>query len=303
MMNPEKRYQTNKKVTLITLLTNFILSVIKILIGVFFFSQAIIADGIHSISDVLSTATVWIAIRVSRKPADRDHPYGHGRAETIAAKLIGTILFLTGVLLVKDTLVKVWSGQIKKPGLVTIWIAILSVLIKEIMYQYTYRKGQQLNNKALIADAHHHRSDALSSIAALVGIIGARLGYPVLDPLAGLVVAVMILKMGFNIFRDAIDDLMDKVDIELYQKVYSLVVDQANRYNISDLKVRTYGSEIFIDLRIIVASDISVIEGHKIARQIEEKVSQQMVDVNEVLIHVDPKNAHSDKVYSRVESS
>jgi cation diffusion facilitator family transporter len=293
-MNPEERYQSSKKVTLVTLLVNFLLSIAKVLIGFIFFSQGIVADGIHSISDVISTLAVWIAIRISREPADEEHPYGHGKIETIAAKFIGILLFLTGLIIIKDSLMTIIRNDLKEPGILNLWIALISIIAKEWMYRYTYREGERINNKALMADAHHHRSDALSSIAALIGVIGAKVGYLMADPIAGLVVALFILHMGYEIFMEAVNDLMDKVDHKLHQQISELVCTSEEIIDIRDLKVRNHGPDIFIDLRIVVEDNLTVVEGHKISRRAEKRVKDEIKNIQEILIHIDPITVHEE---------
>ncbi|WP_018248580.1 cation diffusion facilitator family transporter [Orenia marismortui] len=291
-MNPEERYQSCKKVTLVTLIVNLLLSVAKVAIGILFFSQAIIADGIHSISDVISTLAVWVAIRISRQPADNEHPYGHGTVETIAAKFIGIILFLTGLIIIKESIMTILKGNIREPGILNFWIAFISILAKEWMYRYTYQQGKSLNNKALMADAYHHRSDALSSIAALIGVVGAKSGYLIADPIAGLIVALFIIHMGYEIFMEAIDDLMNKVDDELYQQIREVVSTQAEVIAIRDLRVRNHGPDLFVDLRIVINDELSVVEGHSISREVESRIKRELDIVEEILIHIDPLSVH-----------
>ncbi|TDX52374.1 cation diffusion facilitator family transporter [Orenia marismortui] len=291
-MNPEERYQSCKKVTLVTLIVNLLLSVAKVAIGILFFSQAIIADGIHSISDVISTLAVWVAIRISRQPADDEHPYGHGTVETIAAKFIGIILFLTGLIIIKESIMTIVKGNIREPGILNFWIAFISILAKEWMYRYTYQQGKSLNNKALMADAYHHRSDALSSIAALIGVVGAKSGYLIADPIAGLIVALFIIHMGYEIFMEAIDDLMNKVDDELYQQIREVVSTQAEVIAIRDLRIRNHGPDLFVDLRIVINDELSVVEGHSISREVESRIKRELDIVEEILIHIDPLSVH-----------
>jgi len=293
-MNPEERYQSSKQVTLVTLIVNFILSIAKVLIGFMFFSQAIIADGIHSISDVISTLAVWMAIRISREPADEEHPYGHGKVETIAAKFIGILLFLTGLFIIKDSIMAIIRNRLTEPGILNLWIALISIGVKEWMYRYTYREGQRINNKALMADAHHHRSDALSSIAAFIGVIGARMGYLIADSIGGFIVALFILHMGYEIFIEAVNELMDRVDYQLHQQISKLVCASQEVVAIRDLRVRSHGPDLFIDLRIVVEDNLTVVEGHKISRRAEKRVKEQINNVQEVLIHIDPITVHEE---------
>ncbi|WP_018247399.1 cation diffusion facilitator family transporter [Orenia marismortui] len=290
------RYDISKKVSFIGLFLNVILSVIKVIVGFLFKSKALVADGFHSISDVASTAIVLFSIKISQQPPDEEHPYGHGKAESIGTKLLGIILIMTGFALAKSTVNNIISAKIDIPGQQVLWVAIISIVVKELLYQYTVRIGKKIESKALIADAHHHRSDAISSIAALIGAAGARMGYPILDPIAGLIVAIFIIKVGFEILLDAIDELMDAVPSQgKMQRIKKQVSDLENVIKVGDIKLRAYGPRLFVDLAVVVPDDLTVVEGHQVSVKVQDEIKKVHPSVKEVLVHIDPESVSEDK--------
>lgn len=289
-MAVNSRYEVSQKISIITLVSNLILAGGKIFIGLCFHSQGLFADGLHSASDVISTVIVMVGNTISKEPPDEDHPYGHGKAESIATKLLGIFLIIGGLGILKETISLIITGQIKVPGNLVLWAALGSIVIKEIMYQYTYRVGQKVNNQALVADAIHHRTDAFSSIAALAGAGGAKLGYPILDPIAGLVVALCILKTGIDIFQDAANELMDAApEQEVFDKTLEIINSINDVIEVKNLKIRSHGPDYFIDVRVIVDNQLSVIEGHEIAVQVRDEIQQWNDNIQEVLVHIDPE--------------
>lgn len=288
-----ERYKEGQKVSIISLAANISLAVVKIVVGFFFSSKALIADGFHSVSDVISTLIILTSMKISKAPPDQDHPYGHGKAESIATIILGLILILTGIFLIKDAVMTIINNQISVPGTLVLWVAGLSILIKELLYRYTVKVGRKINSKGLIADAHHHRSDALSSIAALIGTAGARLGYPILDPVAGLVVSALIIKVGIEILLDAVDDLMDAVpNHDKIKEISSDIEEMPEIITVGDIKSRSYGPYLYVDVKIVVDDELTVSEGHKIAVRAKEKVVANHEQVQEVMVHVDPKDAY-----------
>ncbi|MFW6265030.1 MAG: cation diffusion facilitator family transporter [Bacillota bacterium] len=284
-----ERYKLSKKVSFISLFINLLLTIIKIVVGLVFSSKALIADGFHSASDIASTLVVLISIKFSHTPADENHPYGHGKAEAIGTSILGLILFFTGLAIIKDTIINIFSGEISIPGITAIWIALASIFIKEGLYRYTVKIGKKIKSKGLIADAHHHRSDAFSSIAALIGVTGARLGFPILDPLAAMIVAFFISKIGIKIIFEAINELMDGVvdeeKIEDYKKIARGVHGVKE---IGDIKLRTYGHRVNIDLTVAVDRNLTVAKGHQVAALVSSELKESDANIKEVLIHVDP---------------
>ncbi|MFW5794853.1 MAG: cation diffusion facilitator family transporter, partial [Bacillota bacterium] len=243
----------------------------------------------HSVSDMASTIIVMLSIRFSETPADKNHPYGHEKAEALGTNILAVILILTAAFLAKDAFETLLSGEIAEPGSAALAAAFVSIVVKEILYRYTIKIGEEINSRGLIADAYHHRSDALSSVAALIGIGGAKLGLRILDPIAGLVVAFLILKVGYEILRDTSYELMDgrpekeKVDIICY-----LAKNIEGVVAIHDIKLRSYGPKYIVDLKIAVDGKLTVKEGHNIAVEVKNKIMMSEDDVKDVLVHVDP---------------
>lgn len=283
------RYSEGKKISYIGIIGNIFLAVIKIIFGILSGSSALIADAFHSISDIISTVAVLIAIYISNKPPDEGHHYGHGQAESIAAKILGIILLLTGFTLAYNMVFQIIDGNYDIPGIYGIWAAIASIIIKELLYRYTFKIGEKTNNQALKADAWHHRSDAISSIAASIGIIGANLGYPILDPIAGVVVSLLIFKVGLDIIIDAVSSLMvkapSKEDTDL---IRNLAIKVKEVMGIQELKAHYSGVDLYVDLRIIVNKDLSVKEGHDISLKVRNKILNQSSQVKEVIVHIHP---------------
>ncbi|MCF8002383.1 MAG: cation diffusion facilitator family transporter [Halanaerobiales bacterium] len=283
------RYKQGKRVSVIIIIGNVLLAVLKVGIGIVAGSSALIADGFHSVSDIVSTLAVIIAINVANKPPDEKHPYGHGQAEPIAAKILGIILVLTGAVLAFNTGKNLISGAINIPGLIGFWVALFSIAIKEIMFRYTFKIGKETDNQALIADAWHHRSDAISSIAAAVGILGSYLGYSIMDPIAAIIVAFMIIRVGWKVLKDAITSLMVTSPPEAeIKKIRRQVKTVPGVEEVADLKAHYNGVDLYIDLKILVDYSLSVLQGHQIASEVKRKIFVEFPEAREVLIHVDP---------------
>ncbi|MGM0547849.1 MAG: cation diffusion facilitator family transporter [Bacillota bacterium] len=287
------RYEQGKKISIISLISNTLLALMKILIGFLASSTALIADGFHSVSDMASTIIVMISIKFSETPADKNHPYGHEKAEALGTNILAVILILTAVFLGRDAFLRILSGKLAKPGTWALAAAFISIVVKELLYRFTIKIGREINSRGLIADAHHHRSDAFSSIAALIGIGGARLGFEFLDPLAGLVVAFLILKVGYEIMRDTAYELMDgRPDLDKIDEIRVIANSITGVIEIHDLKLRSYGPSYIVDLKIVVQDQLSVFEGHKIASKVENKIIEESEAVKDVLVHVDPYSIH-----------
>lgn len=292
-MSIKNRYNQSKRVSIISIIINIILSTLKILIGFVYSSKALIADGVHSLSDTVSTMVVLYSIRLSHSPADEEHPYGHGKAEAIGTSILAIILLITGYLLIKDAIVSIRVGNTYIPGKAALWMAAVSILSKEWLYRYTVKVGKEIKSKGLIADAHHHRSDALSSIAALIGITGARMGYTILDPLAGMIVALFIVRIGIKILRDAINELMDGVpDKKKIYKIKEIIQDLEGVIEVGDIKLRSYGPQVFVDLSVVVDDKLSVIEGHQVAADVKAHIKNADSSVAEVMVHIDPERIY-----------
>ncbi len=284
--------QTAMCVSRVSILVNLLLSVAKLLAGVFAASGAMISDAVHSASDVFSTILVMIGIRLSGKEADREHPYGHERMECVAAILLAVVLAITGWEIGVSGLKKIVAGHYESlavPGVLALAAAVISVAVKEWMYWYTRFYAKKINSSALMADAWHHRSDSLSSVGAFVGILGARLGFPVMDPLASVVICLFILKAAYDIFRDAIDKMLDTAcDPSLEQELREFVLRQQGVQGVDLLRTRTFGSRIYVDVDITANGDMTLREAHGIAERVHEGIEKQFTQVKHIMVHVNP---------------
>lgn len=280
------------RVSTISILVNVLLSALKLLAGVVASSGAMISDGIHSASDVLSTIIVIVGVKISGKQSDREHQYGHERMECVASIILAAILFLTGVGIGKEGLSNIMSGDyahLTVPGLFALIMAVVSIATKEWMYWFTRGAAKRINSGALMADAWHHRSDALSSIGAFVGILGARMGYPVLDSVASLVICLFIAKAAYDIFKDAIDKMVDKsCDEETIHALCETALEQQGVEKIDDIRTRLFGSKIYMDIEICCKGDMTLYQSHAIAEQVHDAIEQKYPLVKHCMVHVNP---------------
>ena len=276
------------KVTIIGILSNIILSVIKLIGGIVGNSAAMVADAVHSFSDLLTDAIVLVTHKISQIPKDEDHPYGHGRAETIGTTAIGIIIIFTGIGLVYEGWNIIQSESPPIPEPIAAGMAFVSIIIKEWLFRYTYSVGKKSNSSLLLANAWHHRSDAMSSIAALVGIIGSMIGFPILDPVAAAVVAFMIIRVGYKLtlggFRELMDTALSEKDTQNIQGVIDGISGVIKSH---DLRTRKIGGEILIDVHIQVDSDLTVTEGHEVAERVRRNLINRYQKTQDVLVHVD----------------
>jgi|TARA_B110000914_G_scaffold54749_1_gene47425 cation diffusion facilitator family transporter len=276
------------KVTIIGILSNIILSVIKLIGGIVGNSAAMVADAVHSFSDLLTDAIVLVTHKISQIPKDEDHPYGHGRAETIGTTAIGIIIIFTGIGLVYEGWNIIQSESPPIPEPIAAGMAFVSIIIKEWLFRYTYSVGKKSNSSLLLANAWHHRSDAMSSIAALVGIIGSMIGFPILDPVAAAVVAFMIIRVGYKLTLGGFRELMDTALSEKDTQNIQVVIDEISGVIKShDLRTRKIGGEILIDVHIQVDSDLTVTEGHEVAERVRRNLINRYQKTQDVLVHVD----------------
>ncbi len=281
----------SKIVCLQILLVNLLLALIKFVAGILGNSVVLIADAVHSLSDVLSSGGVLWALKVSHKPADQNHPSGHGKIESIATKMIALVLIAAGIGMLVSAYQQVARGEYFVPLEVAVWAAIISIVTKELSFHYVNFMAKKLNSTVLKADAWHHRSDAFSSFVALAGILGARLGYPALDPLLAAMVSLLVVWMGLKLLRTAVDELMDAMpDPNFSEKLCALGEDVEGVKEVREVKVRRYGSSLIIDLVIAVDGDITVSEGHSLAVAVKEVIKNNMasLEVEDVFIHVSP---------------
>ena len=294
-MTHSTREQIGNRTILITVVMNIFLSLIKLLAGFIGHSTSMISDGVHSLSDVISSIGVFIGLRISQKPADIDHPYGHEKFEAVLSKILAFILFLTGLSIGYSAIETIVSSSYIIPKMMTIWADLLSIGVKEWMYHYTIRQAKKIESTALAADAWHHRSDSLSSIGALIGIIGARLGFPILDPLAALVITLIILKVAIEIFVEATNQVIDKAaSPELVNEIIQQIQSVNGVLAIDSLKTRVHSNRIYVDLEISVEATLSLIEAHTIAEAVHYQLEQNIHKIKHCTVHVNPLKLPSD---------
>ena len=280
------------RVSGVSIAVNLLLSLAKLAAGLIARSGAMISDAVHSASDIFSTVIVMIGVRLSGKAADREHPYGHERMECVAAIVLAVVLLITGLAIGWSGAQKLLSSQrdaLPVPGLLALLAAVVSIAVKEGMFWYTRYHARRLGSPALMADAWHHRSDALSSIGALVGIAGARMGLRELDPLASVVICAFIAKAAFDIFRDAVDKMVDHSCDPATEKAIRGCVeghDQVRRVDL--LRTREFGSRMYIELEIALDGALTLEQSHAIAELVHDDVERAFPKVKHIMIHVNP---------------
>ena len=285
------------RITFVGSVGNLILLLFKFVAGIWGHSSAMLADAVHSLSDFVTDVVVIVFVNISSKPKDAGHDYGHGKYETLATSIIGLALLVVGVSLFWDSLHKVFDywvlGEpLESPGWIALMAALVSILIKELLFQITYRVGKRQNSQAVIANAWHHRSDALSSIGTTLGIGGAILLGPdwhVLAPLAAMVVSVFIVKVSLELMIPAINDLLEQsLPKEVENEILSIISENPKVKEPHNLRTRRIGNDFAIEVHIRVDGDMSVREAHALTKEIERKLYQKYGNTTHVVIHVEP---------------
>ena len=287
----ENMEKTAMKVSIISIIANVVLAAFKLVAGVFAHSGAMISDAIHSASDVFSTFVVMIGIKIASKEPDEEHPYGHERMECVAAIILATILCITGLGIGKNALSNITgnSGEMAVPGVLALIAAIVSIIVKEAMFWYTRHYAKKIDSGALMADAWHHRSDALSSIGAFIGIIFARMGYVMMDSIACLVICVFIVKAAYDIFKDAIDKMVDKsCSLEVEAEIRTIVMSVDGVKGIDSLSTRLFGNKMYVDLEIRADGEKTLNETHEIAEAVHDSIEARFEKVKHIMVHVNP---------------
>lgn len=276
-----------------SIFVNVFLAGAKLVAGVIGHSSAMVSDAVHSASDVFSTVVVMIGVKIANRESDENHPYGHERLENVASLLLAVLLAATGIGIGYQGIRTIISGtegnHIVIPTMLPLVAAIVSILVKEGMYWYTIRAATAINSGALKADAWHHRSDALSSIGSFIGILGAKIGYPILDPIASVVICVFILKAAFDISRDAVGKMTDEAcDDKMVVAVKDVVMKQQGVLKLDDIKTRMFGNKAYVDIEISVDGDMNLREAHRIAERVHEQVEKSFPSVKHCMVHVNP---------------
>jgi cation diffusion facilitator family transporter len=301
-LNKETRFQKAEFAAMLGVAGNIVLAIVKWIIGIVGNSKALIADAVHSASDVAGSLAVYIGLRVAKQPPDEDHPYGHGKAESIAAIIVAVLLFLVGIEIGKSSF-QAFFQPIEPPKMIAVFAVILSILVKEGMFRYKYRLGKKINSDAIIVNAYEHRSDVFSSIAALIGIgaalLGGKLGIDWLeyaDPAAGLFVSLLVIKIAWKLGAESIHTTLDHVLHEedtVHLREAVLTFPEVKR--IDELHAREHGHYVIVDLKIAVDPYLTVEQGHKIGKRVKEKLLT-LPNVHNVMVHINPYHLNSKKI-------
>ena len=281
------------KVSGVSIAVNLLLSVFKLIAGILAHSGAMISDAVHSASDVGSTFIVMIGVTLSGKKSDKEHQYGHERMECVSSIILSGLLLATGLgigLGGVENIVKSSHGEaLVIPGMLALVAAVVSIVVKEWMFWYTRGAAKKINSGALMADAWHHRSDAMSSIGAFVGIFGARMGFPILDPLASVVICLLIVKASVDIFRDAIDKMVDRSCDEKTEKEMRETILKVNGVKRIDLlQTRLFGSKMYVDIEIAADGAQTLDAAHEIAEKVHHAIEETFTEVKHCMVHVNP---------------
>lgn len=279
------------KVSVVSIVVNVILSALKFAAGIIAHSGAMISDSVHSLSDVLSTFVVIAGMKMSGKSNDAEHPYGHERMECVAAIILSVMLGLVGAGIGYSGVVNIISKKfLETPGMAALFAAIISIAVKEWMYWYTRGTAKKLGSDALMADAWHHRSDALSSVGSFIGIGGAMLGFKVLDSVASVIICVFILKAAVNIFMGAVNKMIDRAcDPETVRKIREIILSHDEIETLDLLKTRMFGAKIFVDVEFSLDGELTLKYAHSIADKIHDEIEEQVPEVKHCMVHVNPK--------------
>lgn len=290
-MKQNDRYWQARKVTLIGAVANALLGFIKLIGGFLFHSHALVADGLHSFSDLITDAMVLLASKYGSIDADDTHPYGHQRIETATTLFLSLILIVAGLGIAWDSVHELLHSTYTKPSWLSVPVICISILINELLFHYTLHIGKRINSKLITANAWHHRSDAASSLVVFIGLLGSIAGWVYLDTVAAIIVALMIVKMGWNYGWNSIKELVDTaVNPELLAQIEQVIQNVDGVKKIHQLRSRFMGEDVLIDVHILVSPKISVSEGHYIAQHVHHSLMNQISSVKDVIVHVDPED-------------
>ena len=280
------------KVSVITIAVNLVLSLFKLFAGIFARSSALISDAVHSASDVLSTFAVIAGVNIASRTSDKGHQYGHERIEDIFSIMLAVILFATGIGIGVSGIRAIIGGDYSHmavPGTLALVAAAVSIIVKEAMYHYTMHTAKKINSTALKADAWHHRSDAFSSIGSLAGVIGAKMGIPVCDPIASVIICVFIIKAAWDIFYSATNEVIDRAaDDETCAELRKEIMSVEGVLGIDDLKTRLFGSKIYVDVEIAADGSQTLFEAHAIAQNVHDRLEREFPKIKHIMVHINP---------------
>ena len=288
-----------KKLSIVTVSGNVVLAAFKLFAGIFAHSGAMISDAEHSMSDVITTVVAYIGMKLSEKDADEDHPYGHERLECVAALILGGILMLTGIGIGYDAVVKITAGNytdIAIPGALALVAAVVSIAVKEAMYWYTRHYALIMDSSVFMADAWHHRTDAISSVGALIGIAFSMAGYAIMDTIASIIICLFILKASVDIIKDTINKMTDHAcSPEDKRHIEEYIRSEEGVLGIDLLRTRLFGNRIYVEAEIIVWGDMSLRDAHAIAERVHDGLEKSFPKIKHIMIHVNPSEEDADE--------
>lgn len=295
--------KTAVRVSLVSVVGNTVLSLFKMIAGIIAHSGAMISDAVHSASDMLSSIIVIIGVKIAAKESDKVHPYGHERFECVAAIVLAVILLIVGLFIGHNAIENIGSGNMQTiaiPGILALVAAIVSIVGKEAMYWYTRFYALRLDSGALMADAWHHRSDALSSIGALIGIVGARMGFPLMDAIASLIICIFIIKAAYDIFKDAIEKMVDSsCSNEMEKEILECASCQEGVLSVESIQTRVFGNKIYAEIAICADGDLPLTKSHEIAQGVHDALEHKFEKIKHITVLVNPmpKNAIEGKAH------
>jgi cation diffusion facilitator family transporter len=280
----------------LSMLSNIFLTFVKIIVGVLFQSQVLIADGIHNAGDVMASIAAITSIKIARKPADNDHPYGHGKAEVLASSFVALILGASALFIAYEAIKTLVTGEISEAHVVAFMAACVSLILKQVLYVYSMRIGKKANSKSLMATAYDHLADVYASLAAVVGIgvglLGKHYHLPLLDygdPISGLIVAFLVVKLSWKIAKESIETLMETSLDQEQMEFYTSIIEMIPKVKrIDRIRAREHGYYIIMDVRVAIPAGLSIQEGHDISRRIKHSIMKKDSNVKEVLVHLNP---------------
>ena len=289
-MDPKQHEKIAVNVSTVTIVINLALAGFKFLAGFLAHSGAMVSDAVHSASDVLATFIVILGVKLAGRDADRDHPYGHERLECVAALILGVILAATGIGIGLSGIRKITGGEaLVVPGALALIAAIVSIVVKEAMFWYTWLAAKKIDSSALKAEAWHHRSDALSSVGSFAGILGARLGFPALDPVASVVICLFILKAAWDIMADALGKMTDHAcPPAMVQEMADSILSQPGVLGLDTLNTRLFGDRVYVDVEIAADGDLPLRVTHATAQAVHDALEAQFPQVKHCMVHVNP---------------
>ncbi len=288
-MKSEERLSVAYRISKVSIAINVLLSVVKIFIGIVARSGALVADGIHSVSDVLTTIMAMLGVYISGQSSDEEHPYGHEKYEPVFGKLMATFLCVTGVLIAFNAIKNIQNGVVEIPTGTAIYGALISIIVKEGMYHYTMRGANLIESSVLKADAWHHRTDAISSVGSFIGIWGAMHGWVIMEPIAAIAIGVLIIKVSVDIYMQSIRELIDTAaDSATIEDINEIILETAGVIEIDDLKTRIHVNRLFVDVEIAVNADLTLREAHRIAESVHDRIEDMVPKVKHCMVHVNP---------------